>query len=57
MEILSYAFYKEEIERMLRILSKQAKEYLDQNAHFIDSMKSMIEYDFKVESAMDKINL
>jgi hypothetical protein len=58
LEILSFAFYKEEVERLLRMLSKQSREYYAENLEMIDSMKSMISYDFCIPySLLDMRNL
>lgn len=59
LEILSFAFFKEEVERLLRILSKQSREYYGQNEDMIDEMKSMIKYDFNLYEGtiLDKRNI
>lgn len=41
-EILSFAFFKEEVERLLRMLCREARTYLSSNQDMIEVMKSMI---------------
>ena len=51
--IFAYAFYREDIESLMKALSKQARMYFDQNKDMIGRMKSLINYEFRVNSQID----
>jgi uncharacterized circularly permuted ATP-grasp superfamily protein len=42
--ILGYAYHKEEVENLLKLLSKAARNYYQQNAQDIDGLKSIIDH-------------
>jgi len=56
-KILSYAFSRESVETLMKMLSKEAQNYLSHNYNSISVMKSQFSYKFEIDSSLGMRNL